>query len=234
MGGSKTSKKDDKNIFFIIIGVIGIILVVVGIIFLLNSKNKDNSGGVKNKLEAIYKKYADVDSYQYTAKGKSDKGDVTIEAIVSDVSSVGTISSKAKVGNEEVEKKFKFDVVDNRYEQSVKIDGNWYTSQVSDSIDFPIDVSKVDATKMLKIVSDHLLKADDKNQYQLSVEEGEDFILSTQFITNGAFEEALLNGAKVTFSYNLNKKKSEIKDVNICFGDCKKNNLNVTFSNIKK
>ena len=75
---------------------------------------------------------------------------------------------------------------------------------------------------------------DDKNQYELSNLESESFIMATQFITDGAFESALLNGSQVSLIYSLDKKKSEIKNVKVCFGNCDEQNLTIEFSNIKK
>lgn len=237
MVDGKNLKKDNKNMLFIILAIVGVVLVVVGIVFFVinGSGSDDNSGNVsQNKLQSIYNKYTKADGYTYKATGKSAKGNVTIDAKVTNVLKVGTIESKVVIGEDTIEKKFKFDVVDNRYEQSIKLDGHWYTSQVSDSEDFPIDVDLIDSTKILRLVTEYLLKMDDKNQYELSNLESESFIMATQFITDGAFESALLNGSQVSLIYSLDKKKSEIKNVKVCFGNCDEQNLTIEFSNIKK
>lgn len=232
----KTTKKGNKNTTFIIIAIAGIVLVIVGIVFLvLDNSSNSNSGSVsQNKLKDIHDKYLKADGYTLNANGKSDKGDVEIDAKFTDVLKLGSIDLKTKVGKDIIEKKLKFDVVDNRYEQSIKLDGHWYTSQVSDSIDSPVDVDLVDSTKILRVITEYLLKVDDKNQYSMSSDESESFIMATQLITDGAFESSLFDKSKVSLTYNLDKKKEEIKDVKICFGECNKKNLNIVFSDIKK
>lgn len=235
MADKKTLKKDNINMVFIILAIVGVLLVIVGIIFFaLNSGNGNSSSVSKNKLQGIYDNYKKVDGYTFNAKGKSVKGDIVIDAKVSEVSKIGRIESKAVVGNDTIEKKFKFDVVDNRYEQSIKLDGHWYTSQISDSIDSPVNVDLVDSTKILRVLVEALLKVDDKNQYNMSSEESETFIMATQFISDGAFESAIIDGSRVLLTYSFDKKKSEIKDVKACFGDCDKQSLTFVFSDIKR
>ena len=226
--------KNNKSIFYVLLGIVGLILIIVGVVFFITSNKKNDGNLDDDKLKIIYNKYDKVNDYKYKAVGKSNGKDITIDATITSALNIGNISSKVVIDGKSLEKKYKFDVADNRYEQSMKMDGNWYTSQVSDSIDSPTNVLLVDATRLLQVLIEHMMRTDQDGKYTLNGDDSDSIVMLTQLITEGAFEHSILEGRNISLEYKFNNKDKEIKDVKICFGNCDKDHLNVTFSDIKK
>lgn len=222
-----------------ILAIFSVIFIVVGVVVGLGIVRSQDRTEEK-LLKSIVEKMKQVQNYQFNLFGNyaGNQIESTVKAIREGNIHSLYVKTKLQVKDSkeptESEFQYDFDLTEQRYLQKVLYQGKViHINSFSSTEENPLDVDLLDATHLLVLLSDLLVKKNpaiqnDRCTISVTEEDVNSFLFMLELLTFHTSEE-VLSGNALQITYQLNKKKQIIE--NISFYQGEKEIFEFTFQN---